>query len=64
MKILQRFWQRLTEEKYAMRAMNISITMLSLYTVLFTSISPPFAWMVGALNGSMWLIDIFNDDND
>lgn len=47
-----------------MRAVNILLTILTLYTVLFTPISPQFAWMAGALNGAMWLIDIFSDDDD
>lgn len=64
MKILRHFWQRLTDERYTMRAVNILLTILTLHTVLFTSISPQFAWMAGALNGAMWLIDIFSDDDD
>ena len=64
MKILRRFWERLAEERYTAHVINGFATLLTLYTVLFTSISPPFAWMMGFLNGAMWLIDLLNDDDD
>lgn len=63
MKILRQFWERLAEERYAARAMVIITTFLTLYTVLFTEISPVGAWAAGLLNGALWLMEMFGDDD-
>lgn len=62
MKILRKILDGIVEEKYAARVMVVMTTLLALYTVLFTEISPVCAWAAGILNGALWLMELLDDD--